>query len=402
MLESALYTVALQSEKEVRFSDSASLMDYVLSLATLQEASDVHIEPSEHDVLIRFRVGGVLAPFMRIMPWQAGQLLARCKVMMGLDSTEQRRPQDGALRVQVGRELRDIRASFFPSLWGEKVVIRLLGGHQQAMQLYALPFSSQIRLALYTLSRAAQGLFLVTGPTGAGKTTTLYGLLQAVDRSTRNVVTLEDPIEYRIDQVTQTQLNTHTEHSFAQAVRSLLRQDPDVALIGELRDADTAHSAMEAALTGHLVVSSLHTGRASAAPIRLREMGIEPYLIAHALKGILAQRLIATVCESCTEEVPVTQSEAAWAAQQGVVLKTTARGKGCAECRYSGNKGQVVIGELWQCDASALALLHTKEATQIDFEACAQKSGMIPLARVGLQLVIDKKVAIVELMSKDL
>jgi type II secretory ATPase GspE/PulE/Tfp pilus assembly ATPase PilB-like protein len=378
------------------------LVDYLFSVAILKGASDIHIEWYEYDVGVRLRIDGVLRDGVSLARWQALQVLSRLKVLMGLDITQQHRPQDGAVRIVHEGQSIDIRASFFPTLYGEKVVLRLLGSHYDTMQLHALPFSGKILAALYAVAREAQGLFLVTGPTGAGKTTTLYAVLQAVDRARKNVITLENPIEYRIQHVTQTQIDESKSLCFATAIRSILRQDPDVVLIGELRDTDTLKSAIEAALTGHLVVSTLHTGRASAVPIRLREMGIEPYLIASALKGVLAQRLLSTLCGHCQISLPVSEVEAAWVRLHGSTLTHTGSAAGCASCQFTGYEGQIVIGELWQCDSAAIELLYNEASTQQDFQQCAEANGMNSLAKQGLELVRAGRVALADLMCHDM
>ena len=401
-MRGAQYSIAVHSAEWSVPRDAVALVDYLIARAIQQGASDIHIEWGEYDVAVRLRIDGVLRDASLLERSHALQVISRLKVLMGLDITQQHNPQDGALRILYDAQSLDIRASFFPTLFGEKVVLRLLGSHYETMQLHALPFSGSILTALYRIAHETQGLFLVTGPTGSGKTTTLYALLQAVDRERKNVITLEDPIEYRMQRVTQTHIREHQSLQFATAMRSVLRQDPDVVLIGELRDSDTLKTAIEAALTGHLVVSTLHTGRASAVPIRLREMGIEPYLIATALKGVLAQRLVSTLCEGCKREVPASAVERAWARSQGVEILTVWGAPGCTACQCTGYDGQIVIGELWQCDASAIELLNNREATERDFQACAEKSGMTSLAQQGLALVQAGRVALADLMCREL
>jgi len=402
VVQSEVYVVAPSAATALFSQDSRVLVDSIFVAAVKMHASDIHVQSHECDVQIRFRINGVLTLFSYVSAEQGRRLLSRLKVLMGLDITQVRAPQDGGLRIQLNNQIIDIRSSFFPALYGEKVVIRLLDGCHNMLQLHSLPFGPAILQSLYAVARQDQGLFLVTGPTGAGKTTTLYALLQAIDRQARNVVTLEDPIEYRIEGVTQTQINAASSFTFAQGVRSLLRQDPDVALIGELRDVDTVNSAIEAALTGHLVLSSLHTGSASGVPIRLREMGIEPYLIAHALKGVLAQRLVHRLCDHCKRVRPLTGHEQQWVAQSGGTLESSYFSAGCAACRYTGVVGQLLVAELWQCNSSLVAhLLQDSKTTQIDFERAAIAAGMIPLMQVGLALVQEGSIAISELIDHE-
>lgn len=376
------------------FSDAIGLVDYLLYVAYRRVVSDIHVQFQEHDVAIRLRIDGLLQPVLHMSRQQGVAVLARLKILMGLDSTQVQMPQDGAMRLQVAGSMVDVRGSFFPSLYGEKGVVRFLNGSQDLVYLHSLPFDAPTLQALYAITRQEQGLFLVTGPTGAGKTTTLYALLQAVDCAARNVVTLENPIEYRIPGITQTQIDPSRGLTFAQGVRSLLRQDPDVALIGELRDADTVHSAIEAALTGHLVFSSLHTPRAVDAPVRLSEMGVESYLIAHALKGVLAQRLVQKLCVDCMVMRPLSQRERAWAAAHRLVLSHTGISAGCEQCSGLGFAGQTLIAELW---------LPTEKALQDVAGAVreAQQMGMRTLLESGAALVEQGKVSIHELMHKN-
>ncbi len=402
MVLGEIYTINIGSLVGWDDEDGRVAVDYIIASALEQEVSDIHIQFQEYDLIIRFRVHGVLTLFSYFTIAQGVRIVARLKVLMGLDMTQVYKPQDGGFRVSFGQRIVDIRASFFPSLYGEKVVIRLLHATYRFLELHSLPFGGDIVRALYEIVRHDQGLFLVTGPTGAGKTTTLYALLQAIDRDTRNIVTLENPIEYRIAGVTQTQIDISHTVTFAQGVRSLLRQDPDVALIGELRDADTVHSAIEAALTGHLVFSSLHTGSASGVPIRLREMGIEPYLIASSLKGVLAQRLIHVLCYECKVMMPISEEQKAWLALQQVVLEYSYVAGGCTACRYTGVAGQRVIAELWRCSPAALAqLLQDPTTTQADFERIARLDGMIPLVVCGIELVKQQEVSLAELIDRD-
>lgn len=383
--------------------DTAALADHILHSAVTQGASDIHIQAQEGDAVVRLRVNGVLACFMPLTTQEALRLLSRLKVLMDLDVIQNRQPQDGALQLRVNDRTIDVRGSFFPSIFGEKAVVRLLDATLHSAQLYTLPFAPAMLRELYAITRLEQGLFLATGPTGSGKTTTLYAMLQAVDRVGRNVVTLENPVEYRIEHTTQTQLNAHHSLTFGQALRSLLRQDPDVALIGELRDHDTVHSAIEAALTGHLVFSSLHAARAAAVPVRLREMGVEPYLIMHALSGVIAQRLLSVLCNRCKFERPLSSAEKQWVDTRSLTVASTFQAAGCSACRSTGVEGQVVVAELWKIEKEAGArLLDDAQLSQEDCERLACQSGMVPMLQVAAELVAEGTVALSELVSKEL
>lgn len=322
------------------------LLHTLLEAAHACDASDIHIQPTHGHVIVRLRCDGLLRQYSILSPAEAALLIAHCKVAAHLDSCQTRVPQDGTMRLKQQQQWYDIRLSTFPTLYGEKLVMRLLAHDACSSMLRGLGLPTNTVAALQMITNRQQGFFLVTGPTGSGKTTTLYAMLHEIDAEQRNIITLEDPIEYRVPLVTHSQINEQSGFTFARAMRAVLRQDPDVALIGEIRDERTARTALEAALTGHLVLSSLHTTRAHAAPLRLQKMGIESAMIASSLTGVLAQRLVPLVCQKCTKSRVVTAAELAWCTEQGVAVKKTPTVVGCLECQRTGYAGRVVVSEL--------------------------------------------------------
>lgn len=377
--------------------DAVNVCDALFAHAYTLEASDIHLQPQQHHVAVRLRVNGVLTSYDILDHDTCRAAISRLKVLASCDITQVHAPQDGALQVVHKGRACDVRVSFFPSLYGEKVVLRLLDQGRMVQDLSRLGFNECLLSSLASIVAQEQGFFLVTGPTGAGKTTTLYALLCVIDASTRNIVTLEDPIEYRIDAITQTQVNPPAGLTFATAIRSLLRQDPDVALIGELRDQETAQSAIEAALTGHLVLSSLHTSNAASAPIRLREMGIEPYVLASSLSGVLAQRLARVLCGDCKKKQVVTGEQRAWLRARSVKIKSAWQASGCATCHDTGVQGRTVIAELFILDAQARQAVMAQTTVQ-EMQAHAVRAGMVPMIVQGAALVSDGVIALEELM----
>ena len=328
---------------------------------------------------------------------QATRVISRLKVLSERDIMQTRAAQDGALRVAIQGAMYDVRVSFFPSLYGEKVVLRLLSQTSKQRSIAGLGFRGLLAAQLEAIASLNQGFFLVTGPTGSGKTTTLYAMLSAIDSNTRNVVTFEDPIEYRMNGITQTQASQTL--PFSQAVRALLRQDPDVALIGEIRDTQTGCSAIEAALTGHLVLSSLHTTGASAAPIRLHEMGVPAYLIAHALTGVLAQRLVPELCKHCKYPETLSLEQEEWLAQYSVTMPHTWRAQGCRACQRTGVQGRKVIAELFLPDQQARAAFCKQRLSQDELEAHARRCGMVPMLATGIALAQNGSISVSSLIS---
>ncbi|WP_375055062.1 type II secretion system ATPase GspE [Zobellella sp. DQSA1] len=335
------------------------LINAMLTEAIKEKASDIHIETYERHLQIRFRTDGVLREILRPQRKLAALLVSRIKVMARLDIAEKRIPQDGRMALRIGGRAVDVRVSTLPSRYGERVVLRLLDKNSVQLDLAALGLSERHRQRIDSLIRRPHGIILVTGPTGSGKSTTLYAALRRLNASERNIMTVEDPIEYELDGIGQTQVNTKVDMTFARGLRAILRQDPDVVLVGEIRDAETAQIAVQASLTGHLVLSTLHTNSALGALSRLQDMGIEPFLLSTSLLGVLAQRLVRVLCPECRQPYPV---DARQAQQMGIATGTMLwRAEGCPHCSFTGYRGRTAINELLLIDDRVRTALHNGE-----------------------------------------
>jgi type II secretory ATPase GspE/PulE/Tfp pilus assembly ATPase PilB-like protein len=354
-----------------------ALVDLVLDRAVAVGASDIHIEPAPDRLVIRARVDGVLRELLEAPAAVAPAAVSRLKIMAGLDIAVKRRPQDGRSALTVGETRIGVRVSTLPSQGGEKVVLRLLDPRAAARSLDDIGMEPPLRSALEATLVREHGLFLVTGPTGSGKSTTLYAALRSRDRAGRNIITLEDPVEYRVDGITQVQVQPRAGLTFASALRAVLRQDPDVIMVGEMRDAETAEVGLAAALTGHLVLTTLHTNDAASAVGRLVEMGAARYLVAGGLAGVLAQRLVRRVCPDCRTAVPVTGDEL-----YDLGLPTPAHlpgATGCDRCGGTGYRGRLGIFELLRVDAAMRELILAGAPVDALREAAAA-AGAVPLA----------------------
>ena len=337
------------------------LINALLTEAVKENASDIHIEPFESRLVVRFRVDGVLREVLEPQRVLAPLLVSRIKVMARLDIAEKRLPQDGRISLRVAGRAVDIRVSTLPSGNGERVVLRLLDKQAGRLDLESLGMASQDRDDIDKLINKPHGIILVTGPTGSGKTTTLYAALQRLNSKRSNIMTVEDPIEYYLDGIGQTQVNTKVDLSFARGLRAILRQDPDVVMVGEIRDLETAEIAVQASLTGHLVFSTLHTNSAVGAVTRLRDMGVEPFLLSSSLIGVLAQRLVRVLCADCKE--PYTAGAADCRALNVTVETppTLYRSQGCVACNELGYRGRTGIYELVSVSNAMRAMIHDGE-----------------------------------------
>ena len=337
--------LAAASAEEASQRPIIRLVDMMLADGVVSRASDIHVEPIEGGVVVRYRIDGVLRQVMKI-PRNAGlPLISRIKIMSGLDIADRLRPQDGRARVSVNGEAVDLRVSTLPASLGEKVVIRILSQRTTVLNLESLGLHRDEQDAVKRLLTHKEGILLVTGPTGSGKTTTLYSALRLVQNEGVNIVTVEDPVEYRLGQnIVQVQVHDKAGLTFASALRSILRQDPDVVLVGEIRDQETAQIALQASLTGHLVLSTLHTNDAPNAVTRLVDMGMEPYKIASALRGVIAQRLMRRICKACEQprEEPVPERLARFVPPGTPLLRAV----GCPECAMTGYRGRFSIMEV--------------------------------------------------------
>ena len=349
------------------------LMNQIITEAIVSRASDIHIEPQKRSVRVRYRIDGVLNDAMSLPKNIQPGLVSRVKIMANLDIAERRRPQDGRINLKFrGREI-DLRVSILPAIFGEKVVMRILDKEKSLIPLEKLGFSEESLTIFKSLITQPYGMILITGPTGSGKSTTLYAVLRILNSPKVNILTAEDPVEYQLDGITQLQVNPKIGLTFANALRSFLRQDPDIILVGEIRDRETAQIAMEAALTGHLVFSTLHTNDSFSAPTRLIDMGIEPYLIASALIGVTAQRLVRKICNNCKTEVKPSRYILE---QLGIEDENTVfyKGKGCPICNNTGYKGRIAVQEVLKIDDNIRDMI-LKRASSTEIKEYAVKNG---------------------------
>ncbi len=350
------------------------LINAILTEAVKTSASDVHIETYEKRLVVRFRVDGVLREVVQPKRALAPLLVSRIKVMAKLDIAEKRVPQDGRISLRVaGREV-DIRVSTMPSSNGERIVLRLLDKQAGNIRLESLGMAPRDLKSLRKMIHRPYGILLVTGPTGSGKSTSLYAGLQEINDRSRNILTVEDPIEYNLPGIGQTQVNPKVEMTFARGLRAILRQDPDVVMIGEIRDLETAEIAVQASLTGHLVLSTLHTNTAVGAITRLVDMGIEPFLISSSLVGIVAQRLVRVLCHDCKEPYTPSEEQCEFLQQDVSAPPTIYRATGCDSCNQLGYRGRIGIYEVVEVSEQLSSLIH-KRAGELELEHEARKSG---------------------------
>ncbi len=373
-------------EKAGNESPIIRFVNYLISDAIKQGASDIHIEPKEKALKIRLRIDGVLFESMNPPYTMTPAIVSRLKIMANLDISERRLPQDGRIRAMVNNRKIDLRMSTLPTAFGEKVVMRVLDNKAISVPLEALGFGPEsLRIWKEQLDQP-HGIMLVTGPTGSGKTTTLYSSLRVMDGNKLNISTVEDPIEYQLSQANQVQVHDKIGMSFSAALRSLLRQDPDVVLLGEIRDQETARIAVQAALTGHLVLSTLHTNDAPASITRLINIGVEPYLISSAVNAILAQRLVRKVCANCKEEYIPTDEQKTFFAEQGYRGEKAVRGAGCDRCRKTGYTGRVAIYEQLIMD-DQLRDMVTSNPDVIALRKKCREKGLVTLRVDGFEKV---------------
>jgi type IV pilus assembly protein PilB len=382
-------------EKEAGESPVIRYVNYIIQNAVKEGASDIHIEPSEKKLKVRFRIDGELFEMMNPPAGMGAAITSRLKIMANLDISERRLPQDGRIRCTVqGRKL-DLRMSTLPTPAGEKTVMRILDTKSINVDLDKLGFAEETLTIWEKMIDLPHGIVLVTGPTGSGKTTTLYASLRKLDKNTMNVCTVEDPVEYHLDGITQTQTHEKIGMTFATALRSLLRQDPDVIMIGEIRDMETALIAVQAALTGHLVLSTLHTNDAPSSITRLINIGLEPFLIGAAINGVLAQRLIRRLCIGCKAEEPPSAEVGEFLAMQGMEPEFIA--KGCEKCRKTGYAGRVGIYELLAVDDQLRDII-ARNPNVAEFRRLCIERGMVTLRQDGMKKVVSGLTTIQEVL----
>jgi MSHA biogenesis protein MshE len=364
------------------------LLQSMFEDAVQVNASDIHIEPDEKEVRIRFRLDGVLRVQTTADRRIASALVSRVKLMANLDISEKRLPQDGRTNIRIRDKSIDVRVSTMPVQYGESVVLRLLNPFSGVLGLEQVGMPKNILDRFRRLIHNPNGMVLVTGPTGSGKTTTLYAALKELNKPEFKILTVEDPVEYRLAGINQVQVNTRIELSFARVLRSMLRQDPDIILVGEMRDQETAEIGLRAAMTGHLVLSTLHTNDAISTALRLTDMGVEPFMVAASLRGIISQRLVRRICESCAEpyELPAAQMAIvrAEAGDKADQLKFK-RGRGCSHCNGTGYSGRIGVFEYLEMDNALVEALHTQEPGKFE-SAAKQQPGFQTLRRAAIIL----------------
>jgi len=384
-------------EELVDGSPIINLVNYLILQSLREGASDIHVEPGRKNTVVRFRVDGQLVEVLRPRRDIHPAVVSRIKVMGKLDIAEHRVPQDGRCQVTVeGKEV-DLRISTLPTVIGEKVVLRVLDRRRLTFNLDKLGLPGDLLTQVKKLLARPYGLLLVTGPTGSGKTTTLYSALELIKSVHRNIVTVEDPVEYQLEQISQVQVDTARSLSFAAALRSILRQDPDVIMVGEIRDTETAQVAVQAALTGHLVLSTLHTNDSAGAITRLRDMSVASYKVAAALTGVVAQRLTRTICPKCRTSYypPAELLEAIH--YTGDKQRTFARGEGCRECRDSGFRGRIGIYEVMTVGQEFRELI-AQDASLESIRKCFRESGGRSLLEAGIRLAEQEITSLDEAM----
>ncbi|MEW6101774.1 MAG: ATPase, T2SS/T4P/T4SS family [Candidatus Omnitrophota bacterium] len=375
-----------------RVTDEASvsrLVDTVIQAGISARASDIHLEPQHPEMRVRFRIDGILHDIITIPRATEGSLVSRVKVLADMDITEHRRPQDGHISLKISDKEFDLRVSSISTITGEKIVIRILDKSSMLLGMSELGLSDRDKPLLASLVNRPYGIILVTGPTGSGKTSTLYAILSQMDTLTKNVVTIEDPVEYKLEGINQEQVNPAANITFSTGLRAILRQDPDVIMVGEIRDQETATIAIQAALTGHLVLSTLHTNDAPSAVTRLIDMGVEPFLISSSLIGVVAQRLVRVICPSCKEAyAPTTeQAKELGLSEKGLSGISFYRGKGCPDCVHSGYRGRTGVFEIMHVSDKMQDLILAKQpATKIREVAISE--GMSTLKDSALEKVM--------------
>jgi type IV pilus assembly protein PilB len=365
------------------------IVNSMISQGVKEQASDIHIEPEKEKLKIRFRIDGFLCDVSTLSNKYHLPIVSRIKILAKMDIGQKRKPQDGKIHMNIGQKKIDLRVSTYPVIYGEKVAIRILDWDNAQVKLDDIGFCSEVMEGYSEIIKESKGIVLVTGPTGSGKTTTLYATINTINSEGINITTIEDPIEYQLENVNQGNVDEKAGITFPTALRTILRQDPDVIMVGEVRDMETAQLAIRAALTGHLVFSTLHTNDAPGAVFRLLDMGVEPFLLSSSIKGILAQRLVRMVCKKCREPFKPDEKTIV---QLGLTSEnkeiTFFKAKGCPSCRMTGYKGRTGIFELLIVNEEIGKLILEKKDSE-KIKQCAIKSGMRTLQREALQKVLD-------------
>lgn len=389
--------IAMDTETE-EDAPAVRIFDQVLETGVAMHASDIHLDPREHTVMVRYRVDGVLRNDRSLPKSLLNSLIARIKIIAGLNITETRMPQDGRIATDVNEKRVNLRVSTLPTVFGEKIVIRILDMSNVSGSIATIGLQPRMLQEYEKLINEPSGLILITGPTGSGKSSTLYSSINELNNPDVNIITVEDPVEYQLEGINQVQVNTSVGLTFANGLRSILRQDPNIIMVGEIRDAETAQISIRAALTGHLVFSTLHTNGAIEAIPRLFDMAIEPYLVMSSLKGVMAQRLVKTVCKDCAETRPASPIEKDIFSQRGMEIEEVTVGAGCTACRHTGYRGRMAIHELVIISDDIKALLMNNASVQ-EVKAYVKSKGIHFLIDDGLEKVKQGLTTIEEVMK---
>jgi len=400
--EADLFSVANQlpePEDLLESEDDAPiirLINALLTQAIKENASDIHIEPYETKLVVRFRVDGLLREVLTPRRVLAPLITSRVKVMAKLDIAEKRLPQDGRISLLVAGRAVDVRVSTIPTGQGERVVLRLLDKQAGRLDLEQLGMRQRALEVIQRIINRPHGILLVTGPTGSGKTTTLYAAITSINNRKRNIMTVEDPIEYHLDGISQTNVNTKVDMSFARGLRAILRQDPDVVMVGEIRDLETAEIAVQASLTGHLVLSTLHTNSAVGSVTRLRDMGVEPFLLSSSLLGVLAQRLVRRLCNDCKQPYQANEIDCDRFGFDRTKPPTLYKANGCPKCNYQGYRGRSGIYELVEIDDTLRTMIHDGSGEH-NIEAYARKKSP-SIRQDGIDKVVAGETSVEEVL----
>jgi type IV pilus assembly protein PilB len=392
-MEAALSDMSVDTtevQQEITDEDSpiVRLVNQIIANGVAQRASDIHFDPQETEYKVRYRIDGVLRTERSLPKHMQSMMTARVKIIGGLNITENRIPQDGRIKVNIDFKSIDIRLSTLPTVFGEKIVMRILDISNAATDIAKLGFTEQNETLFRKMIAHPNGIVLITGPTGSGKSSTLYAALSNLNDEGVNIITVEDPVEYQLSGVNQIQVKEEVGLTFATGLRSILRQDPDIVMIGEIRDLETAQIAIRASLTGHLVLSTLHTNSAVESISRLQDMGIEPFLISSSIVGVMAQRLVRKVCRDCGTDIEPTAREKEIFATNRLTAGTVRKGRGCAACGNTGYKGRLAIHELLPIDRQLKDLILSR-ASSNEIRDYMQQEGYYTLLQDGLLKVLD-------------
>ncbi|WP_250277252.1 GspE/PulE family protein [[Clostridium] colinum] len=385
-----------QLKDEIENAPIVKFVNTLIFNAITSNASDIHIEPNKDNTKIRMRIDGQLIEKMQVNIAAHNSLVTRIKIMAKMDISEKRIPQDGRIEIQEKGKSLDLRVSSIPTVFGEKIVIRVLGGMGNLLGINSLGLTQKNSVLFDKIIKSPNGIILICGPTGSGKTTTLYSILKEVNKNTVNIVTIEDPVEYRLDGISQIQVNNKVGLTFASGLRSILRQDPDIIMLGEIRDTETAEIAVKSAITGHLVLSTIHTNSAASTIPRLIDMNIEPFLLSSAIVGIISQRLIKKLCPKCKFEYTSTKDEMDYLGLDKPIKIYKATG--CEECDKTGYKGRIAIHEVLPITTEIKKMIG-KNANEYEIQEVAIKQGMATLKQDGIEYVIKGIISIEDLMK---